>query len=182
MSRNINDEEARLMLNELTAFRDNLRRGGKYVKDDGTEWEVLLLSFYKPQRNRIAELMRKTFPENDNYRRYTRFNLNADSEGKHKIHVYAYTVDNVQGKENDLVFLSMVRRDGNSIGFLDSPNRLNVAITRARYQLIIFGDKRFYERQNDYSHELSFLAKGVNAFNPIQPPVGQSKTGIRVKS
>jgi hypothetical protein len=181
MNRNTNDDEVRLMLSELSTFRENLRRSGKYVKDDGTEWEVLLLSFYKPQRNYIAEQLKKTFPENNNHHRFTRFLLDADHEGKHKIHVYAYTVDNVQGKENDIVFLSMVRREGNSIGFLDSPNRLNVAITRARYQLVIFGDKRFYERQNDYSHELSFLARNTNQFNPDQGPIIQSKTGIRVK-
>jgi hypothetical protein len=179
MTKNTNDAEARLMLRELSTFRENLRKSGKYIKDDGTPWEVLLLSFYKPQRKYIAELIKKTYPENDNTHRYTRFLLNADSQGKHKIQVYAYTVDNVQGKEDDIVFLSMVRREGNSIGFLDSPNRLNVAITRARYQLVIFGDKRFYERQNDYSHELSYLARGVNMFNP-EPTITNAQAKIKV--
>ncbi|MCK5345113.1 MAG: ATP-binding domain-containing protein, partial [Candidatus Heimdallarchaeota archaeon] len=51
------------------------------------------------------------------------------------------TVDRFQGHEADIVLLSFVR-SGDGIGFLDNPNRLNVAITRARHQLVIFGDKK----------------------------------------
>jgi superfamily I DNA and/or RNA helicase len=33
------------------------------------------------------------------------------------------------------------------VGFLNIPNRLNVALTRARYQLILLGHQRFFLRQ-----------------------------------
>ena len=33
------------------------------------------------------------------------------------------------------------------VGFLDNPNRLNVALTRARYQMIIFGDRMHFKNQ-----------------------------------
>ena len=59
----------------------------------------------------------------------------------HKVKIDVCTVDRFQGHEADMVFLSFVK-SGGGVGFLDNPNRLNVAITRARYQLAIFGDKR----------------------------------------
>lgn len=44
------------------------------------------------------------------------------------------TVDNYQGEESDVVVGSFVRsNDGGQMGFIGDPNRLNVAISRARY-------------------------------------------------
>ncbi|MOA29029.1 hypothetical protein D3C78_1500160 [compost metagenome] len=48
-------------------------------------------------------------------------------------------MDRFQGHEADLVILSIASRHATS--FLESPNRLNVALTRARYQRIIIGDR-----------------------------------------
>ncbi|CAK4641619.1 unnamed protein product [Aphanomyces euteiches] len=48
------------------------------------------------------------------------------------------TVDAMQGREADVVVLSCVRTD-NKIGFLSNPNRLNVAISRAKEALYIVG-------------------------------------------
>jgi superfamily I DNA and/or RNA helicase len=47
------------------------------------------------------------------------------------------TVDSYQGREKDILILSCVRSQG--IGFLKSQNRLCVALTRARYSLIVIG-------------------------------------------
>ncbi|KAL6803447.1 AAA domain-containing protein [Trichoderma sp. SZMC 28013] len=44
--------------------------------------------------------------------------------------VLVLTVDKAQGNQEDVVFLDMVRTT--SVGFMDDPQRLNVAITRAR--------------------------------------------------
>ena len=51
------------------------------------------------------------------------------------------TVDSFQGKDFPLVILSSVKsnRDGR-VGFLSLPNRLNVAISRAKNQVILLGD------------------------------------------
>ena len=50
------------------------------------------------------------------------------------------TVDRFQGHEADFVLISFVNKRATS--FLQSPNRLNVALTRARYQRVIIGDRR----------------------------------------
>lgn len=51
------------------------------------------------------------------------------------------TVDAFQGQERDVIVLSLVRaNDAGQIGFLRDLRRTNVAITRARYKLIVLGD------------------------------------------
>lgn len=44
--------------------------------------------------------------------------------------------------EQDLVLLSLVRSKGDSVGFIKNFKRLNVALTRAKFGLIIVGDAR----------------------------------------
>jgi helicase required for RNAi-mediated heterochromatin assembly 1 len=52
-----------------------------------------------------------------------------------------FTVDSYQGEENDIILLSLVRsNEFLDIGFLESRNRLVVAISRARRGLYIFGN------------------------------------------
>ncbi len=51
------------------------------------------------------------------------------------------TVDAFQGRENDLVVVSLTRGNAEGvIGFLADINRMNVAMTRARRQLVVVGD------------------------------------------
>lgn len=52
------------------------------------------------------------------------------------------TVDSFQGQEADVVLLSTVRT--RNPGFVDDPQRLNVALTRARRILRIVGDAKFF--------------------------------------
>jgi len=51
------------------------------------------------------------------------------------------TIDSFQGQEQDNIILSLVRsNDDGTIGFLSDYRRMNVAMTRAKKSLIIFGD------------------------------------------
>ena len=54
--------------------------------------------------------------------------------------VQVLTVDRAQGNQADVVFLDMVRTG--SVGFMDDPKRLNVAITRARQGEVILMHSR----------------------------------------
>jgi superfamily I DNA and/or RNA helicase len=51
------------------------------------------------------------------------------------------TVDGFQGREKEVVLVSLVRsNDEGRIGFLAEPRRFNVALTRARRKAVLVGD------------------------------------------
>ena len=50
------------------------------------------------------------------------------------------SVDSFQGNESDIIIISCVRSHKRTIGFLSEFERLNVALTRARYALYIVGN------------------------------------------
>ena len=52
--------------------------------------------------------------------------------------VQVQTIDSFQGGEKDIILLSTVRCNTNgNVGFLDSDRRVNVALTRAKYVILM---------------------------------------------
>ena len=67
------------------------------------------------------------------------------------------SVDAFQGREKDIIVFSCVRsNEHQGIGFLNDPRRLNVALTRAKYGIIIVGNPKVLSKQPIWNHLLSF--------------------------
>lgn len=68
------------------------------------------------------------------------------------------TIDGFQGQECDIIILTTVRsnRAGN-IGFLSDLRRLNVAITRSRYSIIVVGDRLTLSSNSSWKSYMDYI-------------------------
>jgi hypothetical protein len=129
-----NQDEVSIIAAILREFIAWARRKGPPKRDKPTLWEVACLCFYVKQERAMSQML-QTVTQDE---RKTRFQV-RDAP----VEVVCGTVDRFQGREADLVMLSM--RNTGRVGFLDSPNRLNVAVTRARQQLVVVGNAEYFE-------------------------------------
>ena len=130
----VNGDEIRAMAAVLRDFIAWARRKGPPARDLPRVWEVACLCFYTKQERGISDMLREVTQDD----RKTRFVV-RDAP----VEIVCGTVDRFQGREADLVMLSM--RNTRRVGFLDSPNRLNVGVTRARQQLVVFGHHDYFQ-------------------------------------
>lgn len=128
---NANPKEAGAVIEELEAFDEWAKQN---PKAGGQPWEAAVLTFYRGQEREVRTHMRRWAKQKNAMRRFTR----GAAQRPH-LTVELCTVDRFQGHEADLVIISFARPRATS--FLESPNRLNVALTRARYQRVIIGDR-----------------------------------------
>ena len=145
---NSNEKEANRVVEELCHFDEwakiHRRRGG-------SPWTVAVLAFYRGQEREIRRNLRR-WTGLDTARRY----FDRGSDGRPYMAIELCTVDRFQGHEADLVVISFANRRATS--FLESPNRLNVALTRARYQRVVVGDR--YAMRRARSSALRAFAEG----------------------
>jgi superfamily I DNA and/or RNA helicase len=70
------------------------------------------------------------------------------------------TIDGFQGQERDIVYISLVRSNPKGeVGFLRDYRRMNVAMTRARKQLIVVGDSATIGGDSFYEDFLAYCEK-----------------------
>ncbi len=128
----INADEVRAMRHVIEDFvRWAKSKGARRRASD--RWEVACLSFYVQQERAIARMLRELTGDRSARR----------ASSWHGVEIVCGTVDRFQGREADLVLLSL--RNTKRVGFLDSPNRLNVAVTRARQQLVVIGKAGYFK-------------------------------------
>ena len=93
-----------------------------------------IITTYNAQKHRLWE----RFYENKNYEK-----------------IKIESVDGFQGMEKEYIIISTVRSNENGfIGFLKSPKRLNVALTRAKKGLIILGNCKCLAKKNGIWRDL----------------------------
>ncbi|MCB9551092.1 MAG: AAA family ATPase [Myxococcales bacterium] len=140
---------------EIEAMRRWLEDFERFSKGhphrEGRPWEIACLSFYNRQELGIRDMLRRLTGRATGE---TRFKLSTAT-------IACATVDRFQGREADLVLLSL--RNTRRPGHMDSPNRLNVAVTRARFLLCVFGDRGYFAQCP--SHELRTLAADSPVFD-----------------
>lgn len=162
--RNRNDREADLIIRYIKKLVKWINQ-----QDESHRWSLAVLSYYNKQREVIVKRIKEEF-KSVNQRAKTHFDID-------KLHIMVYTVDKIQGREADFVFISMVRNS--KLGFMDSPNRLNVAITRAKYLVIIFGNADFFKTcdSTDLRKLVKTLQKRQSVFIDKEKDVVQYAVG-----
>lgn len=130
------------MLKQANGFSDYMSHWDS-LKDENKrkeEKEVGIISFYGHQVGKLKDIAK-----------YSRNKLD--------IPVRLNTVDKFQGMERNIIIVSTVRsnkvidngvtRPNRDIGFAKSPQRLNVALSRAKRLLIVVGNKDFFSQYQD---------------------------------
>ncbi|KAH9322918.1 hypothetical protein KI387_017557 [Taxus chinensis] len=119
--------------------------------------EITILSMYKSQTEKIAEKINNIYHLPRKTSKWvSRNNMVNPDDYVPKVK----TVDEFQGQESDLILLSLARNINSNcsnmheqtpqtIGFLKIPNRICVALSRARIGLYIFGNARLLSDNSD---------------------------------
>jgi superfamily I DNA and/or RNA helicase len=144
----VNEKEVEAVKNALKylknskGFEEYFNHWGKIKNEDKRlqEQEIGIISFYGHQVKKLQDV-----------KRYAQKDLGLPIRLK--------TVDKFQGMERNIIIVSTVRSDklikgglvekNADIGFAKAPERLNVALSRARRLLIVVGNLKFFENYKD---------------------------------
>lgn len=169
----VNYGEVEAIDNVLTAIKncEGKREFDFWLQEQSIEEKQIgLISFYGKQISHLEKMLIQN--HNDLYK-------GKGKENDKKNLIRLSTVDRFQGMERNIIIVSMVRSNiiasfqgqepsdiygelgyplQESLGFAESPNRLNVALSRARRLLIIVGNSEHFCRKPIYN----------NVYNTIQ--------------
>lgn len=137
---------------------------------EGKRPTLAVLSPYKAQ---VEALQRKISTAMSGELRHLAAFSSVRSDGG-----FVGTVDSFQGSEADLVILSLVRNNPlvgvKAVGFLRDQRRMNVALSRAKAQLVVVGSLRFLREAvrgvnpDGGAHDLGFLTTVVDVINRLE--------------
>jgi len=122
--RNINPTEVEDIKQELESFL-------ALAKSQKNNFEVAVLTFYRDQEFELREMLQKVTNQKNQIKFFKKANVK----------ITLCTVDKFQGDEADLILLSFTKFTKKA--FYNSPNRLNVALTRAKYKMVLYGNKEW---------------------------------------
>jgi AAA domain len=155
-----NPSEVRAVIDVLRLLRP---------RDPTKSPSLAILSPYKAQVDKLHE--RISALRDRDLRHLDQF-LPVRSNG-----AFVGTVDSFQGSEADVVILSLVRNNpltgGRALGFLRDRRRMNVALSRAKSQLILVGSLSFLREAvrgvnpDAEDHDLSFLGEMVDTIESL---------------
>lgn len=112
----------------------------KFFKSGVVPSQIGIVTPYEGQRSYIVN--------------YMQFNGSLKKDLYKEVEVAS--VDAFQGREKDYIILSCVRsNEHQGIGFLNDPRRLNVALTRAKYGVVILGNPKVLSKvRADVTHSM----------------------------
>lgn len=135
-----NPVEARVIANEVVRISKAVL--SRHLKVDQDEFEILIVSPYRAQKRTILN------------------ELQVRDYGNVKVRVE--TADAVQGSEADVVIVATTRSNNRGkLGFLGMAQwrRINVALSRAKFGLIVVGDTNFIgSTQGGLSKALDYMS------------------------
>ena len=169
----LKEDSSRVNFGEIAAidnFLSLLKKADGFVRwcdwlrdQSEEEREIGLISFYGKQVNHLQRMLEREHSE---------------------MPVRLSTVDRFQGMERNIIIVSMVRSDRLAsereqqpdyslygslgyaqqadLGFAESPNRLNVALSRARRLLVIVGNKDHFCRKEIYRNVYQTVQNSAN--------------------
>lgn len=140
--RNFNTLEVDAIIAELQKFMSYAK---DHPKTNGEKYSLAILSFYNGQVYALRRKLQSLFNCGNIYNFHNEY-----------MDIALNSVDKFQGQEADIVYLSMVQTKKD--GFLDSVNRVNVALTRAKEKIIVFGNVNYF-RTKSKADFLKFIFK-----------------------
>lgn len=113
----------------------------KFIKAGVKPDQIGIITPYEGQRAYLVQCMQ----------------ISGSFHGKLYQEIEVASVDAFQGREKDYIVLSCVRaNEHQGIGFLNDPRRLNVALTRAKFGIIIVGNPKVLSKQVLWNHLLNY--------------------------